>query len=225
MYYKKHKSYIFGSKMDLDQTILDNFISLFNLKSLKKPETILTGRGSVNRADIDSLGSIVVKHYTRGGFVFFLNKNRYLFSSKSRSQLEFNFLLDAMKAGVSVPKPIAYSNTDSLFYKAWLMTKEIKNSKNFVELCLDEKDKAVSILPLICENINKLILNSIHHVDLHPGNIIVNELDKPFILDFDKACYFSGDKKQLIEKYKARWQRAINKYKLPDELLHLELKQ
>ncbi|MCP3900914.1 MAG: hypothetical protein GY707_14510 [Desulfobacteraceae bacterium] len=217
-------SFIFGSKADLDHTILDNFISYFNKKSLKKPETILTGRGLVDRADINGLGPIVIKHYTRGGFVSYVNKDRYLFSNKSRSQLEFNFLLDAIKAGVSVPEPIAYSNTDDLFYKAWLITKEIKNSKNFVELCLNEKDKAVSLLPLICKNINKLLLNSIHHVDLHPGNIILDELDKPFILDFDKACYFSGDKWKLIEKYKTRWQRAITKYKLPDELSYLELK-
>ncbi|MCK5543238.1 MAG: hypothetical protein KAI40_11160 [Desulfobacterales bacterium] len=224
MFYTKHKSYNFGAKLNLDQTTLDNFISLFNSKSHEKPATILTGRDSVTKININGLGSVIIKHYTRGGLISFFNKNRYLVSKKSRSELEFNFLIKAMRAGANVPQPIAFAKKGTLFYKAWLITKEIENSKNFVEIAQNEKNKAISFLPAICENINKLIVSSIHHTDLHPGNIIINKSNKPFILDFDKACYFSGNKKKLAEKYNQRWQRAIRKYKLPDELSYLELK-
>ena len=224
MFYKKHKAYKFGSKFDLNQTTLDSLILLFKSKSPEKPKTILTGRISPTKTDINEIGSVVIKHYLRGGFISWFNKNRYFFSKKSRAELEFIALIDAMKAGVNVPKPIAYVSCGSLFYKTWLITKEIENTKNFVELIKNEKDKAVSLLPAISENINKLIANLIHHVDLHPGNVIVDKFNQPFILDFDKACYFSGDKRQLAKKYKQRWQRAINKYKLPIELSHLELK-
>jgi hypothetical protein len=224
MFYKKHKAYKFGSQVDLSQPILDNLTPLFSSKNPEKPATILTGRTGPTITDIDGIGSVVIKHYLRGGFISYFNKSRYLFSKKSRAELEFIALLDAMSAGVNVPEPIAYVSCGSLFYKTWLITKEIGNTKNFVELIQNEKDRAVSLLPAINANINKLITASIHHVDLHPGNIIVDKFDKPFILDFDKACCFSGGKKKLVKKYKLRWQRAINKYKLPIELSHLELK-
>jgi len=219
MFYIKHKSYKLGALVELDQTTLEKLISFFNLKSHEKPVTILTGRDSVGRTNSPELGPLIIKHYLRGGFISFFNKDTYFFSKKSRSELEFNFLIIAMKAGVSVPTPVAYANKGSFFYKTWLITKEIENSKNFVELCFNEKDKAVSLLPVICENIKRLIINSIHHIDLHPGNIIIDKSNKPFILDFDKTRYFSGDKRKLAKKYQQRWQRAIKKYRLPNELL------
>ena len=92
-----------------------------------------------------------------------------------------------------------------------------------IQICLKNKDKAVSLLPLISDNISKLIKSSIHHKDLHPGNIIIDKLGKPFILDFDKACNFRGSKKELADRYIQRWQRAIKKYNLPDKLLEIHL--
>jgi hypothetical protein len=223
MFYKKHKAYKFGSLFDLSQITLDRLILIFNTKNYKKPDTILTGRYDPVKTTIEKIGPVVIKHYTRGGLISYFNRDKYLFSKKSRGEMELNTLTSAIQAGVNVPQPVGYASRGSIFYQAWLITKEIENSKNFVEICLNEKDRALSLLPAICEDINKLIKISMHHVDLHPGNIVVDEFDKPFILDFDKACYFSGDKRTLAKKYKQRWQRAINKYKLPSKLSDLKL--
>lgn len=223
MFYTKHKSYKFGSQSDLSQVVLDNLISLFKSKINKKPGPVLTGRNPVIKTNISELGSIVIKQYARGGFISHFNRDKYLYSKKSRSELEFNALIDAEKAGVNVPQPVASVSKGFPFYKAWLVTKEIENAKNFAELCRDDENKAIDLLPEICANIDKLIENSIHHIDLHPGNIIIDNADKPFILDFDKACSFTGPKDKLAEKYKQRWQRAIKKHKLSDNLLNLQL--
>ena len=223
MFYTKHKSYKFGSQFDLHQTMIDRLIKLFNFKDQNKSETILAGRNSVSKITVPELGSLIVKQYARGGLVAYFNKDRYFYSKQSRSELEFNALINAASAGVNVPQPIAFASKGSLFYKAWLITKKIEHSKNFIELCLNEKSRAVNLLPAICENIKKLIKNSIHHKDLHPGNIIIDQFNKPFILDFDKACYYSGGRDKLSKKYRKRWQRAVKKYNLPEELLQIQL--
>lgn len=204
--------------MDLDQAILGNLISLFNLKNDAKSTTALTGRTSTTQTNLDGIGSVIIKHYTRGGLISCFNKNRYFFSRKTRGELEFNALIDAIRAGVNVPEPVLFASKGGVFYKAWLVTREVKNSKNFMDFCINDKEKAIGLLQPICENIGKLIVSSIYHIDLHPGNIIINQFNKPYILDFDKACRFSGDKKKLAKKYTKRWQRAVRKYKLPEEL-------
>ena len=221
----KHKTYKFGPKLNVSKVAIDNLISLFHSQSNKKPDAILAGRNSVIKTNISELGPLVIKHYARGGLISHFNKDRYLYSKKSRSELEFNALIDAKEAGVNVPTPVAHVRKGFPLYQAWLITEEIENSKNFAELCLDEKDRAFDLLPAICENIDNLIENSIHHPDLHPGNIIIDNDNKPFILDFDKAYSFAGTKKNLAKKYKQRWQRAIKKYELPMDLLDLQLKK
>ena len=223
MFKEKYRSYEFGSLSKLNTDVFDQFISIFDSGKIEKPETVLTGRSNVTQINIDKVGSLVVKPYLRGGFVSCFNKQRYLFAKKQRNVIEFEFLLLAQQAGVNVPEPFAYASYGSLFYKAWLITKKIENAQNYVELCLIDEKKAVTLLPSICKNINKLIDISIFHVDLHPGNIVLNDSNKVFILDFDKACYVTGDKGKLKTKYMQRWQRAVEKYELSDKLLNLPL--
>jgi serine/threonine protein kinase len=223
MFNKRYKSYKLGTRHKLSNATLDSLIPFFKIKNHSNSKTVLAGRNPVIETTIPEFGAIVIKQYSRGGFISCFNKDKYFYSKKSRSELEFNALIRAEKAGVNVPEPIAYISRGSLFYNAWLITRKIEGSANYVELCLNQKETAISLLPAICEDINKLIASSIHHVDLHPGNIIIDKNNKPFILDFDKACYFAKDKSRLKDKYVKRWQRAIRKYQLPDELLNIQL--
>ncbi len=223
MFHKKYRSYDFSSLVELDSATLDHLISFFKSRGIRKPETVLSGRTSVFQTDIDGFGPVIIKHYKRGGFISYFNKQTYFFVKKTRSELEFQFLEHARKAGVNAPKPLAHASCGGLFYRAWLVTRKIENAQNFVELCLKDENRAVALLPAICDNINRLIAESIHHRDLHPGNIIINGSNKIFILDFDKACHVSGNKKKLKIKYRQRWQRAIEKYKLSGKLANLQL--
>ena len=223
MFHKKYRSYEFVSLSELNAICLDDLILLFNSKENKKPGMILGGRNAVRQTTIEDVGPVMVKHYTRGGFISHFNRQRYLFSKKKRGNIEFEFLAHAKKAGVSVPKPFAHASYGSLFYKAWLITKKIEKAQNFAEICLNDLNKAITFLPEISDNINKLIAASIHHIDLHPGNIIIDGSSKVFIVDFDKACHVSGSREKLKKKYRQRWQRALKKYKLSDKLSNLLL--
>ncbi len=229
MFNKKYRSYDFCSRIELDSDALDRLISLFISKKIEKPNTVLAGRNVPIQTDIDGFGPVVVKHYTRGGLISYFNKQRYFFVKKTRGELEFEFLESARKAGVNAPKPFAYASYGGLFYKAWLITEKIENAQNFVEFCLKDEDilkdedKALELLPAICDNINRLITASIFHRDLHPGNIVIGDSDRVFILDFDKAFYYSGDREKLKKKYRHRWQRAVKKYRFSDKLADLQL--
>ncbi|MCP4672785.1 MAG: hypothetical protein GY857_15930, partial [Desulfobacula sp.] len=169
MFHKKYRSYEFVSQSELTAACLDNLILLFNSKENKKPGVILGGRNSALNTTIEDVGPVIVKQYTRGGFISHFIKQRYFFEKKKRGNIEFEFLVNAEKAGVSVPKPFAHASLGSWVYKAWLITRKIENAQNFIEICLNDLKKATGFLPEISENINKLITASIHHIDLHPG--------------------------------------------------------
>jgi 3-deoxy-D-manno-octulosonic acid kinase len=63
--------------------------------------------------------------------------------------------------------------------------------------------------------LNILVENQIHHIDLHPGNVLVDNQDNLYIIDFDKARTTPQNRQKLKKKYLSRWQRAVVKYQLP----------
>jgi len=222
VYKQKYQSYQWGAVIDLSTGSLDNLIRIFKSKS-EAHAGILEGREPARHAVIPELGSIVVKSYKRGGVISRINKQYYLKTGAVRSQKEFEFLLAAAKAGASVSKPIAYVSRGGAFYKAWLITEVIEDYVSFAKLSRDTKEKAVTLIPSIAQNIKRLIQNKIHHVDLHPGNILIDKYDRNYIIDFDKAYYFTGSGDKLAELYQKRWNKAVRKHRLPGVLGSLPL--
>ncbi len=218
----KYRSYVFGSLIPMDRSTLEHLIYIFENAPDEKPAS-LEGRAVPGFLSIPEAGPVVIKFYRRGGWLSRVNRDRYLRIGKSRCRREFESLLRAEKAGVSVPSPVAFVRKGALLYKAWLITAEITGHTVFMRLCREQQDKAVSLLPQISSNIRRLIENGIFHVDLHPGNIIVDKNGKSYILDFDKArdCFLTGT--DLAEKYRRRWVRAVRKYRLPESLINLNL--
>lgn len=219
---KIYKSYSVGSLSNLSNATLDILINMFECESNKKPAR-LEGRVAPQFASIPEAGPVVIKFYKRGGWISRINKEKYLKISKTRSRKEFEFFISAGKAGVNVPMPVAYASRGFPFYKAWLITKEIADHTSFAQLCFNEREKALSLIPEISRNIRLLIKNGIHHVDLHPGNIVIDKNNKIYIIDFDRAHYCSQNRSCLTKKYQRRWTKAIHKYRLPDAYTDLRL--
>lgn len=217
-----HRSYSFGSAHDLSTASLDMLIDIFQSPPNHETE-ILEGRVPPRFAVIPEAGPVVIKAYKRGGLISRINNDRYLKIGRIRSRREFEFMLAAEQAGARVPAPVAYVSTGFPFYRTWLITKEIKGHRSFVKLCLEDKKKALALIPEISRNINSLIRNKIHHVDLHPGNILIDGNNKIYIIDFDKARLYSKTKARLAITYQQRWSRAVHKYKLPEAIAALAL--
>jgi 3-deoxy-D-manno-octulosonic acid kinase len=214
---RTYDSYHFGSSSDLTDRQLKQLIRLFNTPT-NTADSVLGGRSSVMIAQIEGIGSVVVKYYTRGGLVRYLVKRRYLKWGKTRCQIEYELLQKVRRLGVSAPEPIVYAFRGGLFYKGWLVTREIKDKETLAELSCADEERARIVMKDLIDQVSTLIKNNIFHVDLHPGNVLVDNGDRVFLLDFDKTRLSRRDKNRLRDNYLSRWRRAVIKYRLPDML-------
>ncbi len=217
-----HHPYMIGCRYALGDRSLELLTNIFSSSS-SRGRAVLEGRAPVHFITLPEVGPVVVKTYRRGGVLSWINRDRYVKSGQLRSQREFDFLIAAQKAGVRVPVPVAYVVTRAWFYKAWLVTREVKGHQSFARLCRVNPEKARTFIPEISRNIACLIKQGIHHVDLHPGNIILDKNNTVFVIDFDKACWCSKNETRLAEAYQNRWARAVHKYNLSKPLTCLEL--
>ena len=217
MIIKKLNKYQIVSLTDITAKQLRTLAKLFN-EPFKKADSVLGGRRSIISANFNGLGPIIIKQYMRGGFIKHIIKKRYMLFGKTRCQIEFDALRKARKAGINVPEPLAYITKGGLFYQGWLITKEIKKKGNLAELRFSSKSQERELLRDLSLQISMLIENKILHVDLHPGNVIVDQKERIYLLDFDKSRSYWGAKEMLKKKYLARWNRAITKHDLPEAL-------
>ena len=217
---KTYGSYHFGFSFELSDRHFRHLIKLFQ-KPSKISNSILGGRRSVLIDEMNTIGSVAVKYYHRGGIVRHFIKKRYLKCGKTRSQKEYELLQKVRGLGINAPEPIAFAYRGRLFYQAWLVTKEIKQHQTLAKLSLSNKKRTRFIMENIIEQVSTLIKNGILHVDLHPGNVIVDNQDMVYILDFDKGGIFPANKNILKNRYIRRWNRAIKKHRLPKMLIEL----
>ena len=214
---KTYDSYHFGSTSDLTDRQLKQLISYFNMPT-NPVDSVLGGRGSVAISQLEGIGSVVVKYYTRGGFIRHLVKQRYLRWGKTRCQIEYELLQKVRNLGLSAPEPIAYAYRGALVYRGWLITKKIEKQQTLAELGHKDQEHARIVMTELINQVSTLIKNNILHVDLHPGNVLVDRNGQVFILDFDRARISRMDKNKLRNHYLSRWRRAVIKHRLPDIL-------
>ena len=209
-----YNAYQFGTCTTLTALHMNRLIGFFS-QPPPKTNSVLGGRSSVSYHRIEDLGPVVVKHYKRGGLWGRLVRRRYLKWGKSRSQLEFELLLKARDLGINVPEPLLYANRGRLIYRAWLVTREIKQPQSLARLSLNDEKRTRQVMASVIDQISRLIDHGIWHVDLHPGNVVIDQNDRVFLLDFDKGSLHQGNKIKLRNRYIHRWQRAVSKHKLP----------
>ena len=174
--------------------------------------------------DLPEWGAVVVKHYVRGGWIRFLNRRSYLRCGRSRCRAEFEMLLRLSGLGFDVPRPLAWVERGTLWVHAWLIMEERTQAVTLAELSRTEAARARAVLPQLADAVGRLIEHGIHHVDLHPGNVLVDASDRVCLIDFDKAAEVTWARPELAERYRRRWQRAVVKHNLPSWLqdgLHL----
>lgn len=207
-------SYRIGSNIQLKKEHKILLVSCFK-KRIAKTSSILGGRAEVSTIHLSGIGPAVVKRYTRGGLLRTFNSSTYLKFLRYRCQAEYNLLLFLKQLGISVPDPIAFACQGKIFYKAWLITREIQNAQTLAEISRYDPIKIRMLMPKLTNQVDTLVENKIHHVDLHPGNVLVNNHNELFIIDFDKAKTNFQNKRKLHQKYINRWNRAVLKHNLP----------
>ncbi len=210
-------SYHFGFFLNLTESQLRTLTGFMH-QPVPAGASVLGGRASVTPVRLDGVGSVVIKHYRRGGLMRRLIKCRYLKFGKTRAQREFELLDSAGDLGINVPQPIAFAHRGRLLYRAWLVTREIHQPLSLARLSLQNEKKTSAAMQSVVEQISALIQNDILHVDLHPGNVVVDAAGKVYLLDFDNGGVYRGNRRRLKNRYLTRWQRAVSRHGLPNML-------
>jgi 3-deoxy-D-manno-octulosonic acid kinase len=192
----------------------------------------LEGRSSPLGDQIDGLGGVFIKRYMRGGLLGTLLGDWHWGKDGKRAADEFAMLGRVRALGVMAPEPLAYVHCRGPIYRAWLVMRRLEGIVTLAELSrarLSEDELIASVMEMTARQIELLVQNGIHHVDLHPGNVLLRETDGVVMLiDFDKGRETSLSIADLRERYLRRWRRAVIKHGLPpvlNELMSMKLRR
>lgn len=210
----------FGANVPLSPSNLLRLTSILQAPA-HAADAALEGRGSVSMIELEGIGAVVVKHYRRGGMLANLISKTYLKLGKPRSQLEYEQMQIVGRLGICTPEPIAYAYKGGLFYRAWLVTREVEQALSMAQLSRIAPERVAAAMHVLGRQIDLLVTHRIRHADFHPGNVLVDYSNKVYIIDFDKACFYGGRRTELRDMYKRRWCRAARKHGLPLMLCEL----
>ncbi|NRB68642.1 MAG: 3-deoxy-D-manno-octulosonic acid kinase [Vibrio sp.] len=172
------------------------------------------GRGTTWFVQTETIDA-ALRHYRRGGLFGKLVEDSYLFSSweKTRSYQEFQLLNTLIEAGVNVPRPIAArAIKNGVTYKADLLSEKIPNAKDLVSILI-EKPLSEDMYQKVGLEIRKMHDAQVNHTDLNIHNILIDEQDKVWIIDFDKCYQQSGNawKQGNLERLKRSFEKEVDK--------------
>jgi 3-deoxy-D-manno-octulosonic acid kinase len=222
MIIQNYGKYRVGADMTLSARQMENLKAGFDAEILNRGQTdVLGGRSTVIRIDLAGVGPVVVKPYTRGGFIRRFIHRTYLRTGSPRCLKEYVLLGRLQNLGLRVPSPVAFAYAGALFYHAWLITKEIQNAIPLAGLGDADPARCERAMRDMMPQLATLVENRILHVDLHPGNVLVDIDGRAYLIDFDKARKWRWGSERLRRRYRHRWQRAVVKHGLPKILFKL----
>ncbi|MFO7838232.1 MAG: lipopolysaccharide kinase InaA family protein [Desulfosalsimonadaceae bacterium] len=211
------KGYQFGSAGGLTLAQMEALVSHFRSEAGKNTEG-LDGRAQMQTKELPGIGRVVIKPYYRGGLLRRINRRTYFGFGSPRGEAEFFRLEFVRRLGVNAPETVAFASRGQLLYQAWLVTRELPDVCSLSSKSLAAPREAAALIPRLAEQISCLIRNGIHHVDLHPGNVLIDAENRVYIIDFDKAKTRREPQARLCRRYCRRWGRAVAKHGLPREL-------
>jgi len=161
-------------------------------------DDIVMGRGAAWFVEYDAQ-QWVLRHYQRGGMVARWNKELYVGVSlaATRAWKEWYLLNELFTRGLPVPQPIAaciswpYSRIAGL-YKAAIIIKKIPAAMTLAEKC-QQQDSDSPIWKKAGKCIQQFHSHGVYHDDLNANNILFDENDKVYLIDFDKGRLKTGD--------------------------------
>ncbi|HAS23007.1 3-deoxy-D-manno-octulosonic acid kinase [Idiomarina loihiensis] len=205
---------------DIFETIEDKHFTAQYWQQQKSIAGNSTGRATVWFIQQGDLG-LLLRHYYRGGLVGKINKDRFLRepAEKSRAIHEFDLLLKLREIGLPVPRPVAarMEKTAVFSYKADILVEVIPGAVDVFRL-LREKKLSAELWQKLGSVIKELHDTGVYHSDLNCHNLMLDDKDKAWIVDFDK-CDFreNGDWKEANIQ---RLLRSLRKEKEKNETFY-----
>lgn len=136
----------------------------------------------------------VLRHYRRGGLIGKVLSDQYLYTGleQSRAWQEFTLLQHIQSLDLACPTPIAAMvNRTGVYYQADIITAKIPHAKDLSQLLLKE-DMTADIWHKIGQTIAEFHNQQIYHHDLNIHNIMLDNQQKAWLIDFDKCAIKPG---------------------------------
>ena len=155
----------------------------------------------------------VLRHYYRGGLIGKLINDSYWFSSQqnTRAAKEFALLATMQQLALPAPKPIAYRVIRSgLLYRADLLSSRIENAQDLVAF-LSQQSLEDELWQKIGATIKRFHRHNIYHHDLNAHNILIDDSNNFFIIDFDRGELRKNNNSDWKKANVARLQRSFMK--------------
>jgi len=151
------------------------------------------GRGTTWFIATENAASIqrnwVLRHYYRGGLIGKVINDLYLFTglNNTRAAREFTLLKSMRALGLPAPKPVAFRVIkQGLFYRADLLSSRIENAQDLVGI-LSTKTIEDQLWQKIGQVIRLFHQQGIYHHDLNAHNILIDDNEQVWLIDFDRG--------------------------------------
>ena len=133
---------------------------------------------------------MVLRHFRRGGLIGKINRDLYLGTTiaNSRAMQEFSLLQSMLAAGLNVPRPLAARCTRlGPLYRADLITARIPDALHLADILIT-RALGEAVWQAIGTEIRRMHDLNVHHADLNCRNILLDGVDTPWLIDFDKSA-------------------------------------
>ncbi|WP_262339862.1 lipid IV(A) 3-deoxy-D-manno-octulosonic acid transferase [Idiomarina sp. OT37-5b] len=161
---------------------------------------------------------MLLRHYYRGGLVGKVNKDRFWREPEQQSRAihEFDLLGKLVELGLPVPKPIAARmiKTGLFSYRADILVEVIPGAIDVFRL-LRDKPLTAEQWQTLGAAVKQMHNHNVYHSDLNCHNLMLDDQDKAWIVDFDKCGFKEPD--QWKQDNLARLKRSLVKEKGKNE--------
>lgn len=218
---QNHLWYYPSALMGTDYCSADGFpVSLFDPAFLEQQQ-MLTGQASGRGTSWffrHENQPLVLRHYYRGGLPGKLLNDQYLWLGQQacRCVRELKILTAMRACSLPVPEPVAaQAERKGLIYRADIIIKRLDNSRDLAAI-LAEYALGNSQWQKIGKTLADFHQAGVFHADLNLRNILMDDEQKIWLIDFDRACFRRGD--SWKQKNLSRLLRSLHKekYKNPD---------
>lgn len=180
------------------------------------------GRGSAYRV-ATPLGPLVRRDYLRGGLPRHLSRDLYLWTGaeRTRSWREFTLTRDLWLQGLPLPEPVAARwQRRGPVYRASLLTRWLGQVRSLLSLLADGGEPARLLLP-VAQAVAQLHDHGVWHADLNATNIQIDDQEKVWLIDFDRARDGVADDARLAGNLE-RLRRSLRKHLPADRMVAVE---
>ena len=176
-----------------DQDLLENVSQMdFDVLFYRESNALrgeAQGRGTTFFVTLGEDLDCVLRHYRRGGMVARFTEDKYFWAGldQTRAWREWHLLRIMLEQQLPVPHPVAaHVKRRGVLYTADIITKRIPATHSLATI-LSSDDLADDQWRRLGKTIRQFHQRGIYHADLNAHNILIDEQEKFFLIDFDKG--------------------------------------